>query len=119
MILSPLRDQLLDLERRLADPVLRRDPSALAHLLAEDFIEYGSSGQVFDREQTLAALPRAQPRVYAIEDYDVRELGPGWALARYRATTAGASSLRSSIWLRRDGAWKIVFHQGTPVAGGR
>ena len=31
---------------------------------------------------------------------------------------AGAPSvrrLRSSIWIRRDGRWRLAFHQGTPV----
>lgn len=43
------------------------------------------------------------------------------ALATYRLTLSSADgfththTLRSSLWRREDGAWRMIFHQGTPA----
>ena len=97
-------EELLALERRLAD----RD--RIGDVLAEDFVEIGSSGDVYDKGQTLAAIAGGPPRQIEIEDFGLRLLGPDVALATYCA----GGSLRSSVWVRRAGLWRIVFHQGTP-----
>ena len=52
-------------ERQLLDPALRADGEFVAGLLHPEFVEYGASGRVWDRETTVAAL-RADPRVQAI-----------------------------------------------------
>ena len=39
---------------------------------------------------------------------------PGVILCTYRSCTSRGSTLRSSIWVNRDGAWRLAFHQGTP-----
>ena len=96
--------ELLALEQRLADRV------RVEELLADEFVEIGSSGSVYDKSQALAAI-RAEPsRRIPIQEFGVRSLTPDVALATYCA----AGSLRSSIWIRSGGSWRIVFHQGTP-----
>ena len=61
---------------------------------------------------------RATPeRSFAMEEFRARELAPGCVLATFRVVGDGVRSLRSSIWLRRDGEWRMVFHQGTPCPG--
>lgn len=47
------------------------------------------------------------------------------ALVTYRAARpanasgeAARQTLRSSLWLRRNGRWQIRFHQGTPIDEG-
>ena len=115
---------LLAQEAALLDPSTRHSPSAVSALLAEDFVEYGASGRVFDKAAIVAGLAaEAGPPVPArrtMTDATVRLLAPGVALVTYRATRDHAdgtrtTSLRSSIWRREDGVWRMAFHQGTPT----
>jgi hypothetical protein len=41
-----LKDQLCKLEQRLLEPEIRTAPAELDKLLADDFFEFGSSGNV-------------------------------------------------------------------------
>jgi hypothetical protein len=43
-------------------------------------------------------------------------LGPDVVLLTYRLDGPGVPSLRSSVWVRADGRWVLLFHQGTPIA---
>jgi hypothetical protein len=110
-----------ELEGRLLDPATRHSPGSLNALLADEFVEFGSSGRVFDKEGTMAAL-RGEAAVDAsIEGFRTAALAEGLALATYRLVERRADaeapecSLRSSVWRLRDGRWQIVFHQGTPA----
>lgn len=110
------------LERRLLAPETRRDPVALTSLLAEGFVEFGSSGRIFTREEIIAELgseSAAGPKL-SLRDFAITPLAPDVVLATYRSQRSGlpntgADSLRSSVWLRRGDEWKIVFHQGTRI----
>jgi glyoxylase I family protein len=112
-----LEDLLLQLEQRFLDPEHRRQPTQLSGLLEDSFVEHGSSGRIFTKPEALALMSsdRAE-RTFAIEDFRVRELAPGCALATFRLLTNGAYSLRSSIWRQHGGTWKMAFHQGTPCS---
>lgn len=119
--MSSLTEELLELERKLLDPELRRNPEKLAHLLADDFIEFGSSGHSLDKKRILFLLRKQTPADLAIEEFRVIEIAPSSALVTYRASTestrvsAARYSLRSSLWMQRNGSWQMVFHQGTIV----
>ena len=115
---------LRDLEERLLRPEVRSSPEALRTLLAEGFREFGSSGRVFTRAEMIAELAREAeaPGVErGMSGFGLEMLAPDVALVTYRAhrTVAGGGveSLRSSVWRFCDGRWRMVFHQGTAVAG--
>ncbi len=109
------------LEERLLQADVRKSAKDVAELLADDFIEIGSSGRIFDKHATIDALRYESPVEILLTDYQARILAPDVILVTYRAVrTASAStpttqSLRSSIWKRLDGRWQLVFHQGTPL----
>lgn len=123
----PDAEALLSVLRRLEEEVLtpevRSSPNKLADLLADDFIEFGRSGRVYDKRQTIEALageaggPEAAARTAS--HVQANELAEGVVLLTYRSTRRDAGSathsLRSSIWAWRDGRWQMVFHQGTPT----
>lgn len=117
-----LTQHLLELETRLMDPEVRRSEKA-AELLADDFMEFGGGGRIFNKTDALAVMRRHIPHGFAIEEFNVRELSPSIALVTYRVRTqgvagnAGRLSVRSSIWVQRDGRWQVTFHQATLVAG--
>jgi hypothetical protein len=110
---------LRDLEEELLKPEVRRSADRLSYLLADEFIEFGSSGRIFDKRQIIDALQQetadtAQP--LTLLNFAVRRLAPDVVLVTYRATIQHRreSRLRSSIWKMIEGRWQMLFHQGTP-----
>jgi hypothetical protein len=113
--------QLLALEQSLLDPDLRRDRARVSELLADGFIEFGSSGRVWTRDRILDLLATKVYVPPSIENFECRRVGPGTILATYRAvrvnewTGARTVTLRSSLWSIESGSWRLLFHQGTRV----
>jgi hypothetical protein len=113
-------EEIRELEMQRLEPSVRASPERLDVLLAEEFVEFGSSGRTFDKKGIMESLEREGPVEISVRDFRVGELGPDVALATYRARVrrgearTSRSSLRSSIWIRRQGRWQITFHQGTP-----
>jgi hypothetical protein len=106
-------------EAALLDPAVRRDRERVAALLAEDFQEFGSSGRVWSREEILELLATEDYRPPAMEDFKCDLIGEGVALVTYRTVRMDAESglrsaaLRSSLWAKNSGTWRVRFHQGT------
>lgn len=107
------------LEERLLQPEVRQSAEAVADLLADDFIEFGSSGQVFNKQQVIEGLQHESPARRALIQFNTTVLAPGVVLATYRAVQYRSPgeppiySLRSSLWKLTDDRWQMVFHQGT------
>ena len=115
--IADLRRHLYDLEERLAGPAARISREEAEELLAEDFFEFGSSGRIVDREKVVSGIAMLSPNAWSIANFRLTMLADGIALVTYIATQAGrGSSLRSSIWKRIDGRWRMAFHQGTKIA---
>ena len=118
---SDLAAHLFTLERQFMDLIFRKDRERVAELLAEEFCEFGSSGRVWTRDAILDLLAGESPQVAPkVEDFATQEIAPQAMLVTYRAVRkeesgAQQSSLRNSIWIRRDDRWQILFHQGTKV----
>jgi hypothetical protein len=113
-----LAELLQSLERELLSLSVHRS-DRVGQLLAEDFVEFGSSGRVFRRADILAALRDETPVTITASDFLLHPLGPDAALLTYRTVRHGEPpfhALRSSIWRRDGDAWRMVFHQGTPTA---
>ena len=112
----------LQLEERLLQPEVRRDRTEVASLLAEEFVEFGSSGRIFDREQILELLENEPEARIAMLDGAQQMVAPDVALVTYRsvhpgsAVEPGRTALRSSLWVHRDDRWQVIFHQGTRVS---
>jgi len=107
-------------EQRLLEPAVRADPAAVAELLDHDFTEIGQTGTAWTRAEVIDALTaegRAAPAVEAVEatGWSVREVGQELALVAYEADRGGLRVRRTTLWRRRDGVWRAVAHQGTPV----
>ena len=108
---------LLDLERALMQPDVRRSAERLHALIRDDFFEIGASGRTYTRAE-LTALLAIEPGgpAAAISDFKVQHLSPDIALVTYRTDLNGIARLRSSIWRREKSAWRMQFHQGTPTS---
>ncbi|MGA8049356.1 MAG: DUF4440 domain-containing protein [Burkholderiales bacterium] len=117
---GPVEQQLRELEERLLRPEVRKSADNIDALLAEDYVEIGSAGRVFDKHQVIESLQTESPVRRSLLDFKATLLAPGVVLTNYRAIRYGLSgeqptySLRSSIWTLVDGRWQMQFHQGTP-----
>ncbi len=117
-----LLDHLRSLEECLLDPVVRANPAAIERLLAPDFVEFGSSGQTYTRDEILSALAaETAPSSRTLTHFRLLASTADWALVTYRITRSNSTgaveitSLRSSTWIRREDRWQLLFHQGTPI----
>lgn len=115
-----IQAQIHELEVRLLSQEIRSDPTSVAALLADDFVEFGASGNIWKRMDVIAGLKDEVFVVRTMSDFKVIELADGVVLATYLCSsscTDGISlSLRSSIWRRDFEGWRMVFHQGTRVS---
>ncbi len=108
-------DEACRLEMALLQPEIRADREALDRLLHPEFQEFGASGTVWTREATIEALARGAAGEVPIECSQLvgKRIGPGVILVTYATDQAGRRALRSSLWVHFEGAWRILFHQGT------
>ena len=106
-------------ELALLDPKVRADPIRVGRLLHDDFIEFGSTGRVYNKELLLGMLEGEPSSNVTIRDLAVRPLSSDTALVTYLSVgQSGKEARRSSVWVRDD-EWRMIFHQGTRISGGR
>ncbi|PZM07300.1 DUF4440 domain-containing protein [Rhizobium tubonense] len=113
------------LETTLHRPEVRSTPSLVNDLLADEFIEFGSSGRVYNKQITITALAgedvSALTPLPQVSDFSVSQLSHGVVLVTYKSThistetQKGRQTLRSSIYKFLDGRWQMIFHQGTLI----
>lgn len=105
------------LETSLQRRAVRNSPEAVAALLTDDFIEFGKSGRVYDKRRTVELLRGDDSDlVPEVRDFEMRVLAQDVVLVTYRSGRGDLFTLRSSIWLRSGGKWRMTFHQGTAAA---
>ena len=115
-----VRMTLLALEEELLTPQVRMSEARLSKLLADDFVEFGSSGRIYDKTSIIRELAEAG----LTENFEVCEFRlvmsqADSALVTYRCNVIADTgdiirkSIRCSLWRLLDDRWQIVFHQGT------
>ena len=109
---------LRTLEERLAMPAASESRESLAQILAAEFRDFGISGRMFERDSVLEALTAGGHSQVRFEEFQATPLGNGTVLVAYVARSDAShgwkpASLQSSLWMRRDGRWQILCHQGT------
>lgn len=104
------------LERELLDPAVRSDPSRVAGLLHPDFAEIGRSGRLWGRDDIIQALAGEEGEAVELDVLATDVVSDGVILLTARTSDARGGTLRSSLWQRSGGRWRLRFHQGTPEA---
>jgi hypothetical protein len=119
-----LEEKLLQFENDLLDPDFCSDIDKLEHRFAAGFVEYGQSGAVYGRDAMIRFLLASKKRNIEIRNFTVRCLGSSAAVANFTAVEGlesgksgmpGDRSLRTSVWVKEEGDWRIFFHQGTAI----
>jgi len=108
-------DIVMELERLLLEPATRSDLSKLETLLHDEFIEFGSSGKIYNKRDVLDSLPNETPKKLVIESINTKQLSDSCVLLTYKLISDyKLHSTRSSIWVYNSCQWQLIFHQGTP-----
>jgi len=104
----------------------RNDREWLEQILHPEFREITRSGVMVDRVETIASLtgeadvPVEVP-VIVSSDFSLIRLAADAVIVNYRTVNPQnrLAALRCSCWVRGDSdRWQLIFHQGTPAAGG-
>ena len=111
-------DQLRRLEESLWRVETRFDRDHMNEVLAPDFLEFGRSGRVYRREDTLDVPAQSGDATLPLAKFAARSIAADVALVTYVSEVTYGQvkevANRSSLWSRHAGGWRIRFHQGTP-----
>jgi ribonuclease HI len=108
-------DQVVALELRLLDPAVRADRADVERLLHPEFREIGASGRLWNRDEMVVALAEDPGTGATATEVEARIVADGVVLVSYVAESAAGRSRRSSLWVRGEDGWRVLFHQGTPA----
>ena len=112
-------EQLELLEEGLWRAEVRFDPKRMDEILAPDFFEFGRSGRVYERGDTLGIPAQPINARLPLTNFSARLLDTNIAQTSYMSalTYNGLEELanRSSIWSRTERGWQLRFHQGTAI----
>jgi len=116
-----MKELIYKLETDLLKPEVRASVEKLNELLADDFIEYGSAGLVYDKNTILERLPQGNSPSYTLLDFDFVVLSKDIVQTRFKTDRVNldgtkTTSLRTSLWRKANDKWRMFFHQGTPIS---
>lgn len=107
------KTDLLELELELLKPEVRKSKARLSEILADDFIEVGISGKIYDKQAILEALPQEEARNFKkITDFNISPLQEDLFLATYTLEEDAGVSVRSSLWREESEGYQLVMHRG-------
>ena len=94
---TSLKDHIQRLEVKLLQPEVRTSIIELEELLSDEFLEFGSSGNIYTKQDCLDGL--ALPKM-TLHDFEMKQLSEDTVLTTYRIVneTSELHTLRSSIW---------------------
>lgn len=114
-------DNVIANEEAVWDALRRKDWDAFAAFVADDQIEVEPSG-VRDKAGTLSAVRRLDFSGMKINELRAMGIGAGDEARIITYIVSGTAPDKSpvneraaTIWALRDGRWRAVFHQSTPV----
>jgi hypothetical protein len=112
------RAALEHLEESLWREETRFDHKFMDEVVAQDFLEFGRSGRIYKRADTLSAGRQPIDAVLPLPDLKIRLLNEHTAQVTYDSAVRHNGVVeygrRSSIWSRTKQGWVLRFHQGTP-----
>ena len=117
-------DLLVARERAVAEALVRKDEKTFNKLVASDAIIVRSQGRR-TRAELMKGMrdPDYSEDVPTIEDAQVKMIDQNTAILTYRGTSKwtykgeshAVKGYATSIWSRRDGEWKAIFHTASVV----
>jgi hypothetical protein len=112
-------NKLKELEESLWKSETRFDLEYMEKVLSPEFFEFGRSGKVYARKDTLyGARPQVINAKFPLKNFKVEMIAENVALVTYISEVTYEKvevGNRSSIWIKTPKGWQLRFHQGTPV----
>ncbi|CCN50220.1 conserved hypothetical protein [Vibrio nigripulchritudo MADA3029] len=114
-------DILIEQEKALHQPSVRKNGEEIHRLLHPEFVEVGKSGVTYNFEDMLKNMeqePDIQPPVHS-QDFVCMTLKPSVQMLLYKTALINEQgeyfdhAKRSSIWMFTGEGWQLVYHQGT------
>ncbi|HJR89801.1 MAG TPA: nuclear transport factor 2 family protein [Aeromicrobium sp.] len=112
--------EVVELERSLWEPQNRNNPDLVDRLLHPDYLEVGSSGRTWTRQEILEPVGEFDAE---LADFGAVEVAPGVVLVTYTSHLEELPGIdeitkrpvrRTSVWLRNGERWRLRYHQATP-----
>lgn len=113
-------------ELRQREPIFHRPEFGTSRadferMTETDFWEVGASGRRYSRQYVLDVLDARrdspEPDIWETSEFHCRRLATDIYLLTYTLRQGSRLTRRATIWRHASDGWKIVFHQGTEVAG--
>ena len=102
------------LEKGLLEHSIRTDRDIIEKLFADNFVEFGSAGKIYNKADVHQALSTEAVREFKAIDFESKILSANCVLITYKLFEGTEATLRSSIWCHdANGNWQMIFHQGT------
>ena len=116
-----LEQKLITKERGILAAQKRRDFADVESALALGFHEISGSGELLSKRQVLDRLQFVHVLNYSLENVRVLPIDNRCVVLtyiitmkrRYKGEEYSGRSYRSSTWIERNGAWRVIFHQAT------
>jgi hypothetical protein len=104
-------------ELELLTPEVRTSAERVDALLHPEFFEFGASGKRWDRDAMVAAIGTelTDGEVPRVSEVAGTRLSDTVIQVTYVTERPDRRARRSSLWRKDDGAWRVYFHQGTPL----
>ena len=115
-----IETMLTELEKDKVDKFFAGNFSETQPLFTDDFINvaFNPTGTVRqNKEESAAALAGLPPfdGEYDVTDFQFVHSDDQTVIVSYKTTAPFGSYYATSIWALRDGEWKTVFYQDTPI----
>ena len=107
------------LERALHAACASSNIARVTELIHADFSEFGRSGKIWSKASLLSALAESPGPELHSQDFAILSRSLESCLLTYRSAhilpdgKLARHTLRSSLWIRVDNNWQLIFHQGT------
>jgi hypothetical protein len=119
-----IAERIAALELSLLQAPTRFDRNHLEQVLDDEMVEFGKSGKIYDKRSIIQAVEGERSDAAPADHLEMVDakaalLSADTVLFTYRlqvrprSGTRAVASLRSSVWRKADGVWRLLFHQGT------
>lgn len=111
-------EKLKELEESLWKAETRCNQQYMDQILSPDFFEFGRSGRIYQRAQTLAIPFEEIHTKLPLKNFQIHFIETNIALVTYLSEVTYDEiemANRSSLWVKTPQGWQIRFHQGTAI----
>jgi ketosteroid isomerase-like protein len=119
-----VEQNLKDMEQRWVKASLASDGDALAPLLADDFVNISSDGNVLNKNQTMERTKKSKWEVSELSDIQVNTHGDSAVVTGVwhgKGTDSDGKSVDArerwaDTWVKKDGKWQCVASASAPLS---